>query len=146
MLDNSLKYVTLHLNIRSLPGKYENLRDMIADLQEKQILIHFILLCETFLTDVNCTMFPIPGYTFVCNNRTRSKEGGVALYIHDSFHYNLRADLTINYDNEFESIFVEINHNNHRLKECPVTFTQNKINDIFSSTLNLTYIRNQNSR
>ena len=66
------------------------------------------MLCETFLTDVNCDMFPIPGYQFVCNNRQRGRGGGVALYISDDVQCSLRNDLTINLNNEFETIFVEI--------------------------------------
>ena len=40
--------------------------------------------------------------------------GGVALYISDDVQYSMRNDLTINLNNEFETIFVEISHKSNR--------------------------------
>ena len=54
---------------------------MLANLHETGIVIDCIMLCETFLTDLNQNMFHLPGYQFVSNNRTGRKWGGVALYI-----------------------------------------------------------------
>ena len=47
------KYTAIHLNIHSLPSKYCQLRTMLADFEDKGILIDFIMLCETFLFDLN---------------------------------------------------------------------------------------------
>ena len=72
--NHGYKYTTIHLNIHSLPSKYDQIRNMLSELKDKNIAITFIMLCETFLTVVNCDMFPIPGYQFVCNNRQRGRE------------------------------------------------------------------------
>ena len=106
------KYTAIHLNIHSLPSKYDQLRHIIAHLEDIGLVIHFIMLCETFLSHINMNMFPLPGYQFVCNNR---KQGRVGLYIRDEFQFSIRSDLSVSYDREFESIFTEINHNGHKL-------------------------------
>jgi hypothetical protein len=94
--------------VRSLPGKYDQIRSMVAKLKDIGISINFILLCETFLTDINCNLYQLPGYQFICNNRTYGKGGGVAMYICDEFQFSIRDDLTINENQQFETIFAEI--------------------------------------
>ena len=79
------------------------------------ITVDFILLCETFLNHVNSEMFPLPGYQFVYKNKSRGKGGGVAMYISNKFQFRVRDDLTIEYDMEFEYIFVDIVHDSHKL-------------------------------
>jgi len=106
--DKGYKYSIMHLNIRSLPGKHEQLRALVADVRDAGHHIDFILICETFLTDLNCSMYYLPEYQFICNNRKRGRGGGVAMYITDEYQYKIREDLTINHDIEFETIFAEI--------------------------------------
>ena len=88
---------------------------MLADFEDKGILIDFIMLCETFVFDLNQDMFPLPDYKIVCNNRKHGQRGGVAIYTRDIFQYKLRDDLTMNYNNEFETIFIEIDDNMHKM-------------------------------
>ena len=114
-LGNNYKYTSIHLNIHSLPSKYDQLRTMIANLEDIGIIIHFIMLCETFLMDSNKDMFPLPGHQFICNNRVYGRGGGVAFYVRDIFRVNIRNDLTINHGVEFESIFCEARHNEQKL-------------------------------
>ena len=113
--DQNYLFTSIHLNIRSLPAKYDQLRTMISDLSVMGLTIDFIMICETFLNDTNMSMFQIPGYNFLCNNRLRGKGGGVALYIRENFHITLRKDLTLNHGTEFESIFAEICDNQSKL-------------------------------
>ena len=102
------QYCALHLNIHSLPSKIIQLREMLFSLKEQGITIHFILLCETFLSNANAHLFPIAGYNFVHKSRSQLTRGGVAIYILDGFNYTERLDLCINVEGEFESISVEI--------------------------------------
>jgi hypothetical protein len=112
--NHGYKFTAMHLNIHSLPSKYDQLRTMLGQLRDRGISIHFVMLCETFLTDVNCNMFPIPGYQFVCKNRGRGRGGGVALYIWEEFQFSIRDDLSFNFDLEFESVFVEVGYHTHK--------------------------------
>jgi len=47
----------LHINIQSLPAKYNKLLDLLIEFQNKHIHIDFILLCETFLHEKNKELF-----------------------------------------------------------------------------------------
>ena len=72
------------------------------------VTVHFILLCETFLTNNNADLFSIPGYNFVHMSRTKLSRGGVAMYISHKYNYVERLDLCINVEGEFESIAIEV--------------------------------------
>ena len=60
-VDNEFKnctYCALHINIHGL---------------------HFILRCETLLTEANAELFLLPGYSFSHNCRKSRSKGGIAL-------------------------------------------------------------------
>lgn len=111
--DQEYKYYALHLNIQSLPAKFDRLNHIIGGFKDKGITLDFILLCETFLKDEIANHFNIPGYDFVYKNRT-SKGGGVAIYINKDFDYTIREDLSVFEQGEFESIVVEVSKNNQK--------------------------------
>ena len=111
---SNYKYKALHINIQSLPAKQDKLNKMIADLNEKNINIDFILLCETFLTDINCNMHHLPGYNLVSKHRKNKSRGGVAIYVDKKYNFKIREDLSTFVEGEFESIFIEINNENEK--------------------------------
>lgn len=98
----------IHLNIQSLPAKYEKLKELLYHFNDKDITIDCILLCETFLNDKIADQFNIPGYNLLCQNRKTKSRGGVAIYLHKRHEYSIRKDLNIFIEGEFESIFIEI--------------------------------------
>ena len=100
------------MNIRSLPSHISDLKNLLSILKSSKHDIDIIMLCETYLTDLNCHCYPIEGYTFVDKHRTESKQGGVALYISEKLRFNLRDDISIYDEQCFESVFVEIECNN----------------------------------
>jgi len=106
--DSDFRFNTLHLNIRSLPTNIELLRTMLAHFCDGGIKIHFVLLCETFLNDINVSKCRVNGYNLVTKNRQSNSRGGVAIYISESFNFITRDDLSLNIDGEFESVIVEI--------------------------------------
>jgi len=106
--DSKFQYNTLHLNIRSLPKHVESLRTMLAQFSDGGIEFHFILLCETFLNEVNMSRCKISGYNLVSRNRKCNNRGGVAIYIRDTLSYTVRDDVALNVYGEFESIRVEV--------------------------------------
>ena len=110
-IDNEFKnctYCALHINIHGLASKFDQLKNLIHELRNSNIKVHFILLCETFLTEANAELFPLPGYSFSHNCRKSRAKGGIALYISDEFTFIERSDLSINIEGEFESIIIEI--------------------------------------
>ena len=86
---------------------------MLSRLKDNEIIVHFVLLCETFLNSLNAHRYQIPGYHFICVNRT-SQTRGVAMCIANSFTYKERSDLCINIEGQFESIAVEISDTLHK--------------------------------
>jgi len=107
------KYSCLHLNIQSLPSKFESLKELLATLYEHNINIDFIMLCETFLNDNITQFYNIPGYNLVTHNRTKQLRGGVAIYVSTNYNYNIRTDLAINVEGQFESVFIEAKSNKY---------------------------------
>jgi hypothetical protein len=102
------RYTSIHINIHSLPSKYDQLLTLLANMKDAKLNINFIMLCETFLTNLNYDKFSIPGYQFVQRHRINRKGGGVCIYISDIFQVKERDDLSLNIASEFESIFIEI--------------------------------------
>ncbi len=107
-------YTSLHINIQSLPAKFDRLKILIHELLENNIEIDFILLCETFLTDSTQHHFNMPGYNLICRNRPNTNRGGVAIYIKNKYNVTMREDIAINIPGVFESIFVEIISDNFK--------------------------------
>ena len=104
----------MHLNIRSIPSKFDKLKDIIANLKKSNITLDFILVCETFLKDDTEHLFKIPGYNLITKNRQLLSKGGVAMYIKDQIHFKLLENLSIFHEGEFESIFIETTLHNKR--------------------------------
>ena len=103
------KLTALHINMHSLPAKFDQLNLLLYKLKQANTYIHCILLCETFLNDNNSSLFPIPGYNFICKNRQNSTRGGIAIYIREEISYTVRGYLAVHIESEFESLIIEIN-------------------------------------
>ena len=79
-LHNSDMFTVMHFNIRSLPAHFDDLILMLHNYQTMKISGDGILLCETFLTDLNCNLFQIKGYNFYEIHRKNQKGGGVGCF------------------------------------------------------------------
>ena len=107
---NSIKIA--HLNIHSIPSKYEDLLDLLGMLKEKNLLPDMILLCETFLNDKNFNSIHFPNYNIISQHRKTKTQGGVAIMIGTHVRYHERGDLNIFDEGAFESIFIEVPREN----------------------------------
>jgi len=106
---NTFEYSSIHLNIQSLPAKFDKLKLLIKNLHDQNIDVDFIMLCETFLTDNISHQFEIPGYNLITRNRPNdAKRGGVAIYLKSDYNFIERNDLMINDPGVFESVFIEV--------------------------------------
>ena len=74
------QYCVLHLNIRSLRTKLDELKILIGQIEKRFTAVNFILICETHLTDVTVSYVNIEGYNFEYKNRD-GLGGGVAIFI-----------------------------------------------------------------
>ena len=97
----------LHINIRSLQKKIENLKILLNSIKHT---FSIIALSETWLKTVPHSYYSLPGYGLIVNNRHGDKAGGgVALYISSELNVIAREDLNIS-DDTLESLFVEISN------------------------------------
>ncbi len=62
--NHTSELTSMHLNVQSLPAKFDKLKDLLSELNEQNIHIDLILLCETFLNKNNLNMYNLPGYNF----------------------------------------------------------------------------------
>jgi hypothetical protein len=106
-LDDAYQYKALHINIHSIPDKIDKLKEMLVKFHDVKIDFDFILLCETFLKDNITNLYNIPGFNLVSKNRQVLTKGGVAIYIKENIGYKLRDDLSLFYEGEFETVFIQ---------------------------------------
>ena len=104
---NDFSLNVLHLNIRSLAAKYDQLLNIIKNLENDNCQLDFIMLCETWLNDVNGNLFNIDGYTKIEKHRKSRIGGGVAIYALNKYKVKLREDLSIFEEGVLESLFIE---------------------------------------
>ena len=105
-------FCCMHINIHSLPDKFDKLSNIINRLRDVDVKIDVIMLCETFLTDIIAPLYDkLPGYKLICKNRKQKTKGGVALYISDAFTYSDIQNIGVHEEGEFESVFAEIKRN-----------------------------------
>ena len=93
--DKRYKLKVLHLNIRSLPSNYNELKNLLTTLRQYKHEIDLILLCETFLTEKNKNCYPLEGYAFNQLNRSTRSGGGVCIYAKEQLKLNFRNDLSL---------------------------------------------------
>lgn len=98
----------LQLNIHSLPSKLDEMKKLLSKLENVNIKLDVIMLCETFLTDLNVDLCHIEGYSLEHSSRSKLRQGGVCIFLHKSLKYKLRNDISIFDEGLFESISVEI--------------------------------------
>ena len=103
------KLVVLQLNIRGIKNKYNDLIELIKQLN----CLDIIILCETWLKQSDSKP-EIKGYNFIGHCKINRKGGGVGFLIRD--HYKFRELSELSLDNESsESIFIEIKGNRHNV-------------------------------
>ena len=115
-IGTGIHFKIAHLNIHSIPSKYNDLVELLGVLNDKHILPDILLLCETFLTANNATKYHFDNYDLVSKYREKKKQGGVSILIRSNIRYIERPDISIFEEGKFESVFVEIS----RGKKCAV--------------------------
>ena len=102
-----------HLNIRSMNKNFADLKFFLSQLRYQ---FSFICLTETWCKeqmDKN-SLFQLPNYKIAYQNRSyKDNGGGVCIYIHDSYKFKIREDLSINCK-DLESLSVEVLTNNRK--------------------------------
>jgi uncharacterized protein (UPF0128 family) len=93
--NKSVCYRTIHLNVHSLPRKYDQLVNLLSHVEELDMKLDFTMLCEIFLNPVNYNNYDIPGYQFIESHRKNKRGGGVGIYINKTFQFSVRNDIAV---------------------------------------------------
>ena len=73
----------MHINARSLLKCKSNLLLLLDNLQENNITVDVLLVCETFFNDINVSQGNLPGYHGLHKYRDTQRGGGVSVYIRE---------------------------------------------------------------
>lgn len=99
----------LQLNIHSLHAKKNQLKELINNFKIAGHEIDVILLCETFMNELNKNKNKIRGYTLKeYAYREKTKCGGVAIYIKSNIKAIARTDLKLFIEGRLETCFIEL--------------------------------------
>ena len=137
--DNVFNFI--HLNVRGLFGKKDNLKDLIAEIEgdDESNVIHSIGICETLLShNIPTENIGISNYEIIRSDRKTKKGGGVAILIKKNLNYKQIEVESI--DNIFETVALEVKINSKEkillleIYRAPNTNTENFIN-YFSSLI-----------
>ena len=106
-LVNDPYFLTLiQLNVRGMIGKLTGLSHLINN-SVGQAKIDAMLLCETWLNQINYPKVKVPGYKLIGNIRSGRMGGGTGLLIHNSLWCRQRKDLELDAE-IFEHTIVEL--------------------------------------
>ena len=101
------KFTVFSLNTQSIHAKFNYLYPLFLDLCNKDLGFSAICLQETWLSeDDNTSIYHIPNYNIVHQGKTCSGHGGLIIYIHDRYQFevrNLCPESRI-----WESLFIDI--------------------------------------
>ena len=94
----------LHLNIRSLMNKVDDLQQYFAEIEHNFSVIG---ISETWLDNNTESFVQLPNYPFINTNRATKTGGGVGMFISSSINYSVRTDFNVFKEDILEGIFIE---------------------------------------
>ncbi len=80
----------MHLNIRCLPVKFDNLKVLLSELEGTNLKHELLVICETWLTDLNANLFSIPGFELIEKHMNNGRGGGVCIYNWSGIRYSVQ--------------------------------------------------------
>lgn len=103
----------LSWNICSLNSKFQDLKDFVELLWEKNVQFDILAIQETWkIIDPN--LLKLKNYNLVYKTRKVGQGGGVAIYIHEKLKFKELKNLSFFHDNIFESICIEVELDNNK--------------------------------
>ncbi|CAG9134240.1 unnamed protein product [Plutella xylostella] len=94
----------VHINAQSIPSHHS---DMLASLDNNNI--HAILVSESWLKpSLDSSVYPLPGFKLVRNDRTNKGGGGVAIYLRSHIPYTIVSRSPSEYSGKAEHLFLEV--------------------------------------
>jgi hypothetical protein len=104
---NSDHFSVLSINIQSIRAKMDNLLILVSSLKELNIEFSAICIQESWLsTDSDTSLLQIPDYECISQGYKVSSHGGLMIYLHDKYDYNLISCSPSS--NTWEGIFIKV--------------------------------------
>ena len=101
------KFTVLSLNSQSLHAKFNKLEILIHELREINFEFSAICIQETWLDDNSDTgPFQLENYNCIPQGRYSSAHGGLIIYLHNNYNYNI-MNLSHKSDT-WEGLFIDI--------------------------------------
>ena len=97
-------FQVLHLNVRSFLKNVDKLKLMLDECVQKNVIFDVILLCETFVSDLNVNFVNLPGYQCFNKNRSGRIGGGILVFVRDGI--TVKQVLDTPFNDVVESLFV----------------------------------------
>ena len=137
---NSLSF--LNCNIRSLQANFDNLANMLTELY---FLISVVGVTETKLKNDKEVLLNIniTGYSFL-SQPSCTNAGGVGVYIKNNLGYIHRSDLSAQLQNDYESLWIEIQNDIRHNTICGFFFYRQPHGNLdnFLNHINMTVKKN----
>ena len=132
------QYSFIHLNTRSLKQHFEQICNLLDSISCK-----FSCSETWFTSETDSTSFQIPGYTLLCENRTFSTGGGVALYVRSDCSFSIRNDLKIDL---VENLWIETDNMIVGVIYKPPNFSNLEFLDKLERTLHNVFLSKKKMR
>ena len=112
---NEGSFTIMSLNIQSLNAKFSELNSYLALYRNSNINVSAFCLQETWLSEHSDTsLLQLDGYNLISKGKVSSLHGGVAIYLHQDFSYQV---IDINESNSWDSLFISVKLNNSSSKQ-----------------------------
>lgn len=100
-----------HINAQSIPRHFSEFESSFSS-----TLIHAILISESWLKpSLPSSLYPLPGYTLIRNDRVGKRGGGVAIYLLASIPHKIILRSHSEFSGTSEHLFVEIGFKGTRM-------------------------------
>ena len=98
------------LNSQSLNAKYEEIKCLITSYNEDNCIISALCIQETWLQkESDLSLLQLDGYNLISKGKSCSAHGGVAIYLHESYKFNILEYSDSEY---YDGLFIEISLDN----------------------------------
>ena len=106
-------FVIASLNIQSINANIDNLYTIMNNLSASGQYFGAICLQETWLTsDADMTLFDIHGYRLIHQGSRSNRHGGLIIYLHEKYCYEVRN--IYNNSDIWECLFIDVTGHNLR--------------------------------
>ena len=107
------EFTVLTLNIQSINAKFDNLYLVINNLSSTGLYFGAVCLQETWLSsDADVSLLHIPGYKLIHQGSKCTRHGGLIIYLHEEYTYQLRNMYT--QSDIWEGLFIDVSGQNPR--------------------------------